>query len=113
MNKREVIPYSSDPKDVEEWAEEVANLIMPHLLRRLDSILPGYICEQVLKHINYPMDFEQAASLLNMNIETLRKKEQRGFVTFTKKGKRKMITLQDLCKQIGPSVIMQHIKNRH
>lgn len=116
MSKRNVnfmLPMTSDPKVIEEWAEDMANLIMPSLLRRLDAILPDYICEQVLKHINYPMDFHQAAFLLNMNVETLRKKELRGHITFSKKNGRKMITLQDLCKQLGNSVILQQIKNKH
>lgn len=113
-NNKDNLPLPGDPAILEKWAEDVVNLIMPIVLRRLDAILPEYICEQVLKHINYPMDFKQVAFLLNTTEDNVRKWDCRGAVCFSKvKGRKKMITLQDLCKQIGTSAILQHIRNKH
>lgn len=107
------IPIQPDTSDAEQWVEEMVNLLMPKILRRLDAILPEYICEEVLKHIDYPMDFKQAACLLNISEGALRKCEMRGGITFTKIPRgRKVITLQQLCKQIGKGKVLRHIKNK-
>lgn len=117
MSKRYNKPgdqFHFDAQAIDKCSDDIVNLLMPKILRRLDAVLPGYICEQVLKHIDYPMDIKQAAYLLEMSEGALRKWEMRGGVTFTKTPKgRKMITLQSLCKQVGNSVVLQHIKNRH
>lgn len=107
------IPMSSDPKVIDNWENDLIDKIMPKIISRLEVILPDYICDQVLKHINYPMDFVQAAQVLCMKEDTLRKWDKRGLVSFVKKDGRYLITLRELCKQIGHSVVLQKIRNQH
>lgn len=94
-------------------SESIVDEIMPEVMKRLEQILPVYICEQVLKHIDYPMGYRQAANILDMKEDTLRKWHKRGLITFARKEGRYVTTLQELCKQIGHSVVLQRILSHH
>lgn len=107
------MPMSSDPEVIKNWSDDLVNYLMPKILLRLEAILPDYLAEQVLRHIDYPMDFYQAAYVLNVKEDTLRKWNNRGIVSFTKKGGRYFITLKQLCKQIGHSEVLQRIRDHH
>lgn len=111
--KKEIVtslPLPGDPDVYKDWSEEVIEVLMPYLLRRLEPILSDHIGEIVLHFMNIPLNVPQAAKLLGLSVDALRKQEQRGYIKFIKKGARKMITLKSLCNQIGYSVILQQIK---
>lgn len=115
MNKRRYKQPNSTPQPEKPngSSESIVDEIMPEVMKRLEQILPVYICEQVLKHIDYPMGYRQAANLLDMKEDTLRKWNKRGIITFARKEGRYVTTLQELCKQIGHSVVLQRILSHH
>lgn len=107
------VEITYDLKDWDEFEERLYQRLSSEIQSKLETLVEDCVCKMLVKCFNFPLTFATAARFLDVKEDTLRKREYRAGVTFTKIGGNKVITFQELREQLGDSVILQHIKNKH